>query len=48
MKHVVKKVDVTFADLRMPRLLGYDIMCHHIDNEMIVRFENACQHGLLP
>ena len=48
MKHVVKKVDVTFADLRMPRLLGHDIVCYHVDNEMMARFEDTRQHCLLP
>ena len=26
MKHVVEKVDVTFVDLRMPHLLGFDVI----------------------
>ena len=46
-KHIVEKINVTFADLHMPRLLRYYVVGHHVDNETVVRIENTRQHCLL-
>ena len=47
MEHVIKKVDIAFTNLRVPYLLRNDIVSHHINDEMMARFEDIRQYGLL-